>query len=108
MGVAVRRGPVRPSELARQEGINPTTLSRLLSRLVDDGALCREHDPADGRVALVSATARGRRLHQQLRAARARTLREHVARLPAPHQRAVAAAIPALEALAELVDGGRR
>ncbi|MHB1710676.1 MAG: MarR family winged helix-turn-helix transcriptional regulator [Acidimicrobiales bacterium] len=110
LGTAARRGPIRPSELARHEGINPTTLSRLLARLVDENALCRQDDPADGRVALVSVTARGRRLHQQLRAARARTLCEHVARLPASQQRAISAALPALEALVELVelvDGGR-
>jgi DNA-binding MarR family transcriptional regulator len=108
LGTAVRCGPIRPSDLARREAINPTTLSRLLARLVDAGALCRQDDPADGRGALVSATARGRRLYQQLRAARARALCEHVVRLPASQQRAVSAAIPALEALVELVDGSAR
>ncbi|MHB1930855.1 MAG: MarR family winged helix-turn-helix transcriptional regulator [Acidimicrobiales bacterium] len=108
LGAVVRDGPIRPSELARCEGINPTTLSRLLGRLVEDGALCRHDDPADGRGALVSVTARGRRLHQQLRAARARALCGHVARLPTPQQRAISAAIPALEALIELVDGSAR
>ena len=108
LGAVVRCGPIRPSELARCEGINPTTLSRLLARLVDEGALCRQDDPTDGRGALVSVTARGRRLHQQLRAARARALCEHVARLPASQQRAISAALPALEALIELVDGSAR
>lgn len=108
LGAVVRGGPIRPSELARREGINPTTLSRLLGRLVDEGALCRHDDPTDGRGALVSVTARGRRLHLQLRAARARALGEHVAQLPAPQQRAISAALPALEALVGLVDGGAR
>ncbi len=108
LGAAVRSGPIRPSELARCEGINPTTLSRLLARLVDDGALCRQDDPTDGRGALVSVTARGRRLHRQIRAARARALGEHIARLPTSQQRAISAALPALEALIELVDGSAR
>jgi DNA-binding MarR family transcriptional regulator len=108
LGTAVRVGPIRPSELARREGINPATLSRLLARLVDEGALCREDDPADGRGALVCVTARGRRLHQQLRVAHARALCEHVARLSDSQQRAISAAIPALEALIEVMDGSAR
>jgi DNA-binding MarR family transcriptional regulator len=108
LGAVVRGGPIRPSDLARYEGINPTTLSRLLARLVDEGALRRQDDPTDGRGALVSVTAVGRRLHQQLRAARGRALREHLARLPASQQRAVSAALPALEALIELLDGSTR
>lgn len=108
LGAVARRGPMRPSELAHCEGINPTTLSRLLGHLVDEGALCRQDDPADGRGALVSATARGRRLHQQIRAVRAQALCEHIARLPASQQRAISGALPALEALVELVDGRAR
>ncbi|MHB2028437.1 MAG: MarR family winged helix-turn-helix transcriptional regulator [Acidimicrobiales bacterium] len=108
LGTAVRIGPIRPSELARREGINPATLSRLMARLVDEGALCREDDPADGRGALVSVTAHGRRLHQQLRVARARALCEHVASLSDSQQRAISTAIPALEALIEVMDGSAR
>jgi DNA-binding MarR family transcriptional regulator len=104
LGAAVRCGPIHPSALAQCEAINPTTLSRLLARLVDEGALCREDDPADGRGALVCVTARGRRLHQQLRVAHARALCEHVARLSDSQQRAISAAIPALEVLIEVVD----
>jgi DNA-binding MarR family transcriptional regulator len=108
LGAVVRGGPIRPSELARREGINPTTLSRLLVRLVDEGALCRQDDPTDGRGALVSVTTQGRRLHQQIRAARGRALREQLARLPASQQRAISAALPALEALIDLLDGSAR
>jgi DNA-binding MarR family transcriptional regulator len=108
VGATVRWGPIRPSELARREGLNPTMLSRILARLVDDGTLCRQDDPADGRVALVSVTTSGRRLHRQIRAARAQVLHEHIGRLPTSQQRAISAALPALESLVELLDGGRR
>ncbi len=102
-----RYGPVRPSDLARHQALNPTMLSRLLGRLVEDGTVARQEDPDDGRVALVSVTARGRELHQQLQAARAAALRQHLDQLPLSQQRAVSAALPALEALAELVGSNR-
>lgn len=102
-----RCGPVRPSDLARHQALNPTMLSRLLGRLVAAGTLARHDDPGDGRGALVSVTVRGRRLHQRLQAARAAELRRHLDRLPASQQQAVRAALPALEALAELVGGVR-
>lgn len=102
-----RGGPVRPSELARQQALNPTMLSRLLGRLVAAGTLTRQEDPGDGRGALVTVTPRGRRLHQRLQAARAAALRRHLDQLPAAQQRAVRAALPALEALADLVGRDR-
>lgn len=102
-----RYGPVRPSDLARHQALNPTMLSRLLGRLVEDGTLTRDDDPGDGRVALVSVTARGRQLHRQVQKARAAALRQHLDGLTLAHQRAVSAALPALEALAELVASHR-
>lgn len=102
-----RHGPVRPSDLARQQALNPTMLSRLLGRLVEEGALTRGEDPGDRRVALVAVTGRGRRLHKQVQAARAAELRRQLDRLPTAQQRAVSAALPALEALAELVGAER-
>ncbi|MCU4182743.1 MarR family transcriptional regulator [Acidiferrimicrobium sp. IK] len=102
-----RYGPLRPSDLARHQALNPTMLSRLLGRLVENGTVTRHEDPNDGRVALVSATPRGRELHQQLQAARAAALRQHLDQLPRAQQRAISAALPALEALAQLVGSNR-
>jgi DNA-binding MarR family transcriptional regulator len=98
-----RHGPIRPSDLARHQALNPTMLSRLLGRLVEGGTLARHQDPGDGRVSLVAVTAPGRQLHEQLQAARAEALRLHLEQLPLSHQRAIRAALPALEALAGLV-----
>jgi DNA-binding MarR family transcriptional regulator len=102
-----RCGPIRPSDLARHQALNPTMLSRVLTRLVEDGTLARDECPGDGRVALMSVTVRGRQLHQQLQAARAAALRRHMGRLPLSQQQAVSAALPALEALVELLGSGR-
>ncbi len=108
LGAVVRCGPVRPSELAQLEGLNPTMVSRLLAHLVDEKVLCRDDDPADRRGALVAVTARGHQLHQQLRAARAHALFVQLQRLPPAQQEAISAAVPALEALSELLGGHRR
>ena len=43
----VRFGPIRLSELARIEGINPTMLSRIAAILADAGLISRAADPAD-------------------------------------------------------------
>ena len=56
-----RNGPVRLSELAASEGINPTMLSRVVADLVEQGLLERTSDPGDRRAALVEATPAGRR-----------------------------------------------
>src|SRR5438270_7153808 len=48
-----RRGPVRLSELADTEGINPTMLSRVIADLADAGLLARASDEGDRRAAWV-------------------------------------------------------
>lgn len=52
-------GPVRPTTLAEIVGMRPTSLSNQLRRLTDSGHIRRRPDPADGRAALVSLTAKG-------------------------------------------------
>jgi DNA-binding MarR family transcriptional regulator len=103
LGTVVRTGPLRPSELARVEGCNPTMTSRIVAHLTSEGVLIRTPSPGDRRAALVAATARGRRIHERLRAERAQALEELVGQLPLEDQAAITAAVPALEALAELM-----
>ncbi|MHB8394358.1 MAG: hypothetical protein ACYDC5_07630 [Candidatus Dormibacteria bacterium] len=55
----------------------------------------------DRRVALVAATASGRRLHQRLRVVRAGKLQAALCRLPPSEHDAVLEALPGLEALAD-------
>ncbi len=97
----VRRGPIRLSDLAAAEGVNPTMLSRIAGQLVDAGLLERSSDPADGRAALVSATTRGRRLAERIRRERTVALNAALEPLAAADQAALADALGALEALAE-------
>jgi DNA-binding MarR family transcriptional regulator len=103
LATIVRSGQIRPSVLARAEGLNPTMLSRLLSRLTSAGVVTRGVDPGDRRAVVLQATPEGRRRHRELRDARARLLEVALEQLPAPSRRAVLEALPGLEALGDLL-----
>jgi len=103
----VRRGPLRLSELAELESLNPTMLSRITAQLCEAGLLRREADPDDGRAALVSATAAGRRIRERIHRERTRALSAHVAGLDEAQREALWNALPVLEELADRIPGGR-
>jgi DNA-binding MarR family transcriptional regulator len=63
-----RHGPLTPSELATHERIQRPTATRVIARLEEAGLVERAADPTDGRSSLVSMTAEGRALLEQLRA----------------------------------------
>jgi DNA-binding MarR family transcriptional regulator len=100
LGTVVQRGPLRISELADLEGINPTMLSRIVGKLEESGLLRRSPDPGDGRAALVETTLDGLDLHRRLRDERGRLLAQRLVALPPGSTAALLAALPALEALA--------
>ena len=62
-----RDGPIRLSELAAAESLNPTMLSRIVSDLVERGLLERISDAGDRRAAWVKATPAGRQLAERMR-----------------------------------------
>lgn len=98
-----RLGPLGLGQLAELEGVNPTMLSRIVGKLDDAGYLQRLPDPADGRAARVQVTDAGRQLHQRVRAERTRLLTERLQALPDEQRGVLLAAVPALEALFEVV-----
>ena len=97
----VRQGPMRLSELADAEGVNPTMLSRVVGDLGDGGLLDRVSDPEDRRAALVQATPEGRRLSRRMRRERTDVLSRALASLPAGELAKLQRGLPALEQLAE-------
>ncbi len=103
LATIVRSGQIRPSVLARAEGMNPTMLSRMIARMTSTGVVTRGVDPHDRRAVVLQATPEGRRRHQELRDARARLLEAALEDLPTPARRAVLLALPGLEALADLL-----
>lgn len=97
----VRNGRARLADVAEQEGLNPTLLSRTLATLAEDGLVERFSDPDDRRVAWVAPTPAGRRLAQRIRAQRTAALHDAIAGLSDAERQGIEAALPALERLVE-------
>jgi DNA-binding MarR family transcriptional regulator len=97
----VRVGPLRLSDLAEIEGLNPTLLSRFVAQLSEAGLIRRTADPDDRRAALVQASAQGRRLRERIHRERARALERYVEELDERQRETLWAALPVLEELAE-------
>jgi len=97
----VRNGPIRLPEVAEQEGLNPTLLSRTVAHLAQDGLVTRRADEADRRSAWLDATPAGRDLAERIRAERTRAVEVALSELPAADRDRIEAALPALEELAQ-------
>jgi DNA-binding MarR family transcriptional regulator len=100
-----RLGPIRLSELAEEEGLNPTMLSRVIADFAEAGLVTRDCDPDDRRAALVQATATGRKLCERMRGERTDVLEVALASLSPDDRRAVDQALPVLEQLAHGLKG---
>lgn len=97
----VRDGPVRISELAEREGINPTMLSRAIAALAESELIERLSDPEDRRAAWVQAAPAGRRLAERMRRERTDAVKLALAELEPADRESLERALPALEAFAE-------
>ena len=113
-----RSGPCRLTWLAVREGVTQPAMTQLIARLQDAGLVERAPDPADGRVVQVRITADGEAMLAGRRAVRAERLAGLLDRLSPDEREALAAALPAMDALANaqrpqpvtagLTIGGRR
>ena len=104
----VRNGPIRLAEVADQEGLNPTLLSRTVANLAQDGLVTRTVDETDRRSAWLDATPAGRELAERIRAQRTHAVQVALEELSPGDRTLVEAALPALEQLAQrLHEGGR-
>jgi DNA-binding MarR family transcriptional regulator len=103
----VRLGPLRLSEVAEIEGLNPTMLSRITAQLCDAELIRRTADPDDRRAAFVESTPAGRRIRKRIHRERTQALSTHVERLDAQQREALWNALPVLEELAQRLPGGR-
>jgi DNA-binding MarR family transcriptional regulator len=108
LSTIARLGPIRLSDLAAEEGINPTMLSRIVGDLGEGGLIERIGDPGDRRAALVEATREGRRVIERMRRERTDVLSVALESLSPSERRQLERALPALERLAEMLKGGRR
>jgi DNA-binding MarR family transcriptional regulator len=106
LGTIARRGPLRLSELAELESLNPTMLSRIVANLDEQGLVRRRPDPTDRRAGRVEVSAAGRRRFEKLRAERSRVVTAGLQDLPPAQLASVEAALPALEAVVEAMTRG--
>ena len=91
------------STAAAFAGLTPTMLSRLVPKLEQAGLIRRLPDGADRRVCRVEATGKGHRLLERVRSERNDALSRRLAELDSSQREALAAAVPVLEELAELL-----
>lgn len=102
LSTIVRRGPLRPSEIAAIEVVAAPTITRVVSDLEARGLVERRPDPADGRSFFVSGTQDGVALLLAARSDRARAVAAILAELPADDVEALRASLPALERAAHV------
>ncbi|MBC8091738.1 MAG: MarR family transcriptional regulator [Pseudonocardia sp.] len=95
-------GPLRLSELARREAVTAPTMSRVLSALDEQGLVIRTPDPQDARGVLITLSELGGTRLAEVRSHRTALVARRLTRLDDAQRAALAAAMPALEAL--LVD----
>jgi len=97
-----RSGPSRLTWLAGREGVTQPAMTQLITRLQDAGLVDRVADPGDGRVVQVQITADGQATLARRRAVRAERLAGLLDRLSTDDLDALTAALPALDALANV------
>ncbi|OII12513.1 MarR family winged helix-turn-helix transcriptional regulator [Curtobacterium sp. MCBA15_008] len=96
-----REGPLRPGDLSRIEVVTKPTMTRILTELEQRGFIEREADPRDGRAFMVTATPEGIAAVERARADRTGIVAELIAELPDHDVDAIAAALEALERVAQ-------
>ncbi len=96
-----REGPLRPGDLSRIEVVTKPTMTRILTELEQRGFIEREADPRDGRAFMVTATPEGIAAVERARSDRTGIVAELIAELPEPDVDAIAAALDALERVAQ-------
>ena len=81
LSVLVFGAPRTLGELAAAEQVRPPTMTRVVQALEAGGLVRRAHDPRDGRIVRLHATAKGRRVMQRGRERRIANLATLLGRL---------------------------
>lgn len=98
---SLRAHPRRITELATDEGVTQPAITLLVNRLGQRGWVKRIPDPSDGRAVLVSLTAVGEGVFEQLRAEYRALLHEEMATLDDEDVETLASAVEILDGLIE-------
>jgi DNA-binding MarR family transcriptional regulator len=94
----------RPGQLARLLNMRPNTVTTIVNALSARGMLCRAAAAGDRRAVELTVTEAGQQAVLGWQATNAAVLNLALSTLPAGQRRALAAAAPALDALARAVD----
>jgi DNA-binding MarR family transcriptional regulator len=94
----------RPGQLARLLHMRPNTVTTIVNALAAQGLVSRAIADGDRRAVELTATDAGQQAVHAWQATNAAVLHLALSTLPAPQRRALAAAVPALDALASAVD----
>lgn len=101
-----KRGPLRLSDVADAEGMNPTMLSRVARKLENPGLIRRHRHPVDKRASLLEVTPAGRRLYERIRNERTDQLSVELDALSAAERELLLTSLPVLEQLADQLKRG--
>jgi DNA-binding MarR family transcriptional regulator len=96
-----RHGAMTPGELAEHEKVQPPSMTRVISVLVDSQLVRREPHPSDRRQVVLTATDAGRDLVVKARRRREAWLAQRLRELSPPERAALRAAAPILEKLSQ-------
>jgi DNA-binding MarR family transcriptional regulator len=102
-----RTGPRRITELAASEGVTQPSVTSLVASLVRAGYVERRSDPADKRAVVIAITEAGSAYLGTRRAVTSGIFADAVDELSADEAAILAAAVPVIEHLRDLVDGQR-
>lgn len=94
----------RPGQLARLLNMRPNTVTTIVNALAAQGMVTRAMADADRRAVELTTTDAGQQAVHAWQATNSAVLHLALSTLPAPQRRALAAAVPALNALAKAVD----
>jgi len=90
-------GPLTVGDLASVEKVQPPTMTPIVARLEAEGLVRREIDPADRRVARITATPKGKQLLDRSRSRKTAYLARRLRRLRPEERDVVGQAVEILE-----------
>ena len=106
LSVVAERPGVRPGQLARLLHMRPNTVTTIVNALTARGMISRATADEDRRARELTVTDAGQQAVHAWQATNAAVLHLALSSLPEPQQRALAAAVPAIDALARAIDCG--
>jgi DNA-binding MarR family transcriptional regulator len=101
LGSIMKLGPSTPSAIAAHERVQPPSITRTLTCLVDEGLAIREPHPDDGRQVLISISDKGDAVLAEERDRRDEWLAKRLAELTTAERKTLREATALLERLAD-------